>query len=75
MCSKSTESAKPSVVSRIRCKEPPLLPFDHAVVGCVSIVAPVYIIYGVESELTGDARSNLRVVFEALFTSEPGNLP
>ncbi|HEX5751118.1 MAG TPA: hypothetical protein VFZ09_33140 [Archangium sp.] len=40
--------------------------FDQAVVGCVSILAPVYIIYGVEYERTGASRSNPRIVFEPL---------
>lgn len=44
----------------------PLPPFNHAVVGCVSIVAPVYIIYGVEYEHIGGTRRNPKIVFEPL---------
>ncbi len=44
----------------------PLPPFHQAVVGCVSIVAPVYIIYGVEYARMGGARTPPRIVFEPL---------
>ncbi|WNG59135.1 hypothetical protein F0U59_33685 [Archangium gephyra] len=44
----------------------PLPPVNQAVVGCVSIVAPVYIIYGVEYDLIGEERRHPRVVFDPL---------
>ncbi|MCY1076865.1 hypothetical protein [Archangium lansingense] len=43
-----------------------LPPSNQVVVGCVSIVAPVYIIYGVEYERIGGARRHPRIDFEPL---------
>jgi len=48
----------------------PLPPFDWVVVGCVSILAPIYIVYGVEYGRVGTRkRLNPRVRFEP-FPSE-----
>jgi hypothetical protein len=44
----------------------PLPPFNHAVVGCVSILAPVYIIYGLEYEQRDGPRRHQKIVFEPL---------
>ncbi|AKI98667.1 hypothetical protein ATI61_10664 [Archangium gephyra] len=44
----------------------PLPPFDWVVVGCISILAPVYMVYGVEFEQAGKARLGSRVSFEPL---------
>jgi hypothetical protein len=43
----------------------PLPPFDWAIVGCVSILAPLYIVYGVEYGRVGNRkRLNPRLRFE-----------
>lgn len=42
----------------------PLPPFRWVVVGCVSILAPLYIVYAVEYERVGRERLNPRVSFE-----------
>jgi hypothetical protein len=44
----------------------PLPPFDWVVVGCISILAPVYIVYGVGYERVGGARCNPKLHFEPL---------
>jgi hypothetical protein len=43
-------------------REPPL--FRYALVGCVSILAPLYTVYGVEYDFAGSARYNPRLSFE-----------
>jgi hypothetical protein len=47
-------------------KGSPLPPFDWAVVGCVSILAPVYMVYGVEYAGIGGARHPPKLKFEPL---------
>ncbi|MFP2912625.1 hypothetical protein ACLESD_47955 [Pyxidicoccus sp. 3LFB2] len=61
----------PSASSSFRCvayarspRMPP--PFHFAVVGCVSILAPIYTVYGVQYDFVGTARHNPRVSFEPL---------
>jgi len=44
----------------------PLPPFNWVVVGCVSILAPVYIVYGVEYERINGARRNPKLQFAPL---------
>jgi hypothetical protein len=44
----------------------PISPFSWVVVGCVSILAPVYIIYGVEFEPSSQERHNPKVSLEPL---------
>lgn len=44
----------------------PLPPFDWVVVGCVSILAPIYMVYGVEYERDGRTRRGSRISFEPL---------
>ncbi len=44
----------------------PLAPFDWVVVGCISILAPIYMIYGIEFERVGKRRLSSTVIFEPL---------
>jgi hypothetical protein len=44
----------------------PLPPFDWVVVGCISILAPLYMIYGIEFERAGKVRLSSKVSFEPL---------
>ncbi|KFA90743.1 hypothetical protein Q664_26265 [Archangium violaceum Cb vi76] len=44
----------------------PLPPFDWAVVGCISILAPIYMLYGIEFERAGKVRLRSTVRFEPL---------
>jgi len=47
-------------------KGSPLPPFRWVVVGCVSILAPTYIVYGVDYDRIGKARRNPKISFEPL---------
>lgn len=47
-------------------KGDPLPPFGWAVVGCVSILAPLYIVYGVRYEDTSQTRGRPKLCFEPL---------
>lgn len=44
----------------------PLPPFDWVVVGCISILAPIYMVYGIEFERAGKVRLGSKVSFEPL---------
>ncbi|HZI04995.1 MAG TPA: hypothetical protein VEZ71_13280 [Archangium sp.] len=44
----------------------PLPPFDWVVVGCISILAPIYMVYGIEFERAGKERLGAKVSFEPL---------
>lgn len=44
----------------------PLPPFDWVVVGCISILAPIYMLYGIEFERAGKVRLSSKVSFEPL---------
>lgn len=44
----------------------PLPPFDWVVVGCISILAPIYMVYAIEFERAGKERLGAKVRFEPL---------
>ena len=45
-------------------RKPP--PFRYVLVGCISILAPLYTVYGVQYDFVGSERHNPRVSFEPL---------
>jgi hypothetical protein len=51
----------------------PALRFEWVVVGCVSILAPVYTVYGVRYERKGKERLNSKIFFD-LSSSELGHV-